>query len=121
MPHLLTLLIVPFTYGAAAFPPRKDPSATAPAGTVDILAVYFVKEFPFVDWYITGDIPYDVDADENVLKLDSSNENFIAFAKTFDLDVEDWTRIRYNHVDNRFILLYRVRCYVLYTFSWPPR
>ncbi|KAF4715148.1 hypothetical protein FOZ63_002701, partial [Perkinsus olseni] len=98
-----------------------SPSATAPAGTVDILAVYFVKKFPFVDWYITGDIPYDVDADESVLKLDTSNENFIAFAGTFDLDVGDWERIRYNHVDNMFILLYRVRCYVLYTFPFPPR
>ncbi|KAF4660401.1 hypothetical protein FOZ61_004038 [Perkinsus olseni] len=114
MSHLLTLLIVAFTYGAAAFPPSKlyFGSATSgrPSGAVNITAEYNIKEIPYVDWYCTSGT-----------SRDSSNENFIAFAKTFDLDVDDWERIRYNHVDNMFYLLYRVRCYVLFTFPPPPR
>ncbi|KAF4709164.1 hypothetical protein FOZ62_006874 [Perkinsus olseni] len=138
MSHLLTLLIVASTYQETSFPPSKvyfssgddsfettwkfSPSATPgrphPAGTVNITAAYTTKEFPYIDWYVTGDIPYDVDANEYTMKLDTADENFNAFASTFDLDHVDWERIRHDDSFDMFVMLNRVGCYALWSFPF---
>ncbi|KAF4733106.1 hypothetical protein FOZ63_016244, partial [Perkinsus olseni] len=102
---LITPLLLAFLYEVVAFPPNKlYVSKTrefrtawyfSPDGILGSLTVTPKSRFPF-SIYFSGIIPWKVDHCGILLNLDSSNENFTAFARKFDLKVEDWENIPYD-------------------------
>ncbi|KAF4732723.1 hypothetical protein FOZ62_013454, partial [Perkinsus olseni] len=72
MCHLIIPLLLAFLYEVAAFPPNK-------------LYVSIADSARPVSSGLRGDIPWKADHCGILLKLDTSNKNFKAFAKKFDL------------------------------------
>ncbi|KAF4686084.1 hypothetical protein FOZ60_005663 [Perkinsus olseni] len=110
MCHLIIPLLLAFLYEVAAFPPNK-------------LYVGKAREFRTAWYFIPdGDIPWKADHCGILLKLDTSNKNFKAFAKKFDLKVEDWKDIPYDPFEDTFTILHHGHRIVLRpsTEPFPP-
>ncbi|KAF4665909.1 hypothetical protein FOZ61_010398 [Perkinsus olseni] len=115
MCHLVTSLLLAFLYEVAAFPPNKLYVSKAREfrtawyffsdGTIATFTITPESRFPF-PIYSCGPIPWKVDHCGILLNLDTSDENFKAFAKKFDLKVEDWENIPYNPFDDTFTIPY---------------
>ncbi|KAF4701074.1 hypothetical protein FOZ63_012101, partial [Perkinsus olseni] len=131
MSHLITPLLLAFLYEVAAFPPNKLYVSKArefrtawyfsPDGILDAMTVTPKSRFPF-PIYFSGIIPWKADHCGIVLNLDTSNKNFKAFARKFDLKVEDWENIPYDPFEDTFTILYEGRHIVLRpsTEPFPP-
>ncbi|KAF4742233.1 hypothetical protein FOZ63_003195, partial [Perkinsus olseni] len=98
MCHLITPLLLAFLYEVAAFPPNK----------------LYVR---------VADSARPADHCGILLKLDTSNKNFKAFAKKFDLKVEDWKDIPYDPFEDTFTILHHGHRIVLRppTEPFPPK
>ncbi|KAF4752632.1 hypothetical protein FOZ63_006504 [Perkinsus olseni] len=131
MCHLIIPLLLAFLYEVAAFPPNKLYVGKArefrtawyfiPDGILATFTITPERRFPF-PIYASGDIPWKVDHCGIVLNLEPSNENFKAFAKKFDLKVEDWKDIPYDPFEDTFTILHHGHRIVLKpsTEPFPP-
>ncbi|KAF4732722.1 hypothetical protein FOZ62_013454 [Perkinsus olseni] len=110
MCHLIIPLLLAFLYEVAAFPPNK-------------LYVSIADSARPVSSGLRGDIPWKADHCGILLKLDTSNKNFKAFAKKFDLKVEDWKDIPYDPFEDTFTILHHGHRIVLRpsTEPFPPK